>query len=65
MMYVGVMRHLISSLYVFLYSDDTILLYSGSYVGVLVNMTNAELDKLHVWLSVNRLSVNLTKENTL
>ena len=35
--------------------------YSLTYINELIRQTNAELNKLNVWFSVNRLSLNITK----
>ena len=46
-----------------LFADDTNLLCCHSDLNELVRMTNAGLDQLQVWFSVNRLSLNVTKTN--
>ena len=46
-----------------LFADDTNLLCCHSDLNELVRMTNAGLDQIHVWFSVNRLSLNVTKTN--
>ena len=44
-----------------LFADDTNLFCCD--LDELIRKTNAELDKLHVWFAVNRLSLNVTKTN--
>ena len=46
-----------------LFADDTNMFYCNNYVNELIRQTNAELDKLNVWFSVNRLSLNIAKTN--
>ena len=46
-----------------LFADDTNLFYCDCDLDELIRKTNAELDKLHVWFAVNRLSLNVTKTN--
>ena len=41
------------------FADDTNMFYSNSDTVDLVRMTNIELEKLHVWFAVNRLSLNI------
>ena len=37
------------------------MFYCNNDINELIRQTNAELDKLHVWCSVNRLSLNIAK----
>ena len=46
-----------------LFADETNLFYCDSNLNELIQRTNTELDKLHVWFAVNRLSLNVTKTN--
>ena len=46
-----------------LFADDTNLFYCDCDLDELIRKTNAELDKLHMWFSINRLSLNVTKTN--
>ena len=41
-----------------LFADDTTMFYCNNDINELIRQTNAELDKLNVWFSVNRLSLN-------
>ena len=40
-----------------LFADDTNLFYYDSNLNELIQRTNTELGKLHVWFAVNRLSI--------
>ena len=46
-----------------LFADDTNLFCSGKDPTQLSKIINTELRKLHIWFSVNRLSVNAAKTN--
>ena len=40
-----------------LFADDTNVFYSGDDIQTMCECISRELDKLHVWLSVNKLSL--------
>ena len=42
-----------------LFADDTHVFYSGVDIQTLCECISRELNKLHVWLSVNKLSLNV------
>ena len=46
-----------------LFADDTNMFCGNIDINELIRQTNAELDKLNVWFSVNRLSLNIAKTN--
>ena len=46
-----------------LFADDTNIFYSGVDIQTLCECISRELNKLHVWLSVNKLSLNVDKTN--
>ena len=46
-----------------LFADDTNVFYSGVDIQTLCECIRCELDKLHVWLSVNTLSLNVDNTN--
>ena len=48
-----------TSLKFILFGDDTHVFYSGVDIQTLCEYISRELDKLHVWLSVNKLSLNV------
>ena len=45
------------------WTNSSNLFYCDSNLNELIRMTNTELDKLHVWFAINRLSINVTKTN--
>ena len=52
-----------TSLKFILFADDTNVFYSGVDIQTMCECISRELDKLHVWLSVNKLSLNVDKTN--
>ena len=46
-----------------LFADDTNVFYSDHDINNLCTTMSNELDKLHVWFTVNRLSLNISKTN--
>ena len=46
-----------------LFADNTNMFYCNNDTNELIQQTNTELDKLNVWFSVNRLSLNIAKTN--
>ena len=52
-----------TSLKFILFADDTNVFYSGVDIQTICECISRELDKLHVWLSVNKLSLNVDKTN--
>ena len=46
-----------------LFADDTNLLKSHKHLDTLIAKINKELEKVTVWLQLNKLSLNLTKTN--
>ena len=51
-----------TSLKFILFADDTNVFYSGVDIQTICECISRELDKLHVWLSVNKLSLNVDKK---
>ena len=47
----------------YLYADDTNIYYESSSLDKLERTVNRELNKLYLWLNVNRLSLNIDKTN--
>ena len=45
----------------FLFVDDTNILYSDKNLKSLESTVNAELKKLYIWLTANKLTLNITK----
>ena len=52
-----------TSLKLLLFADDTNVFYSGIEIQTICGCISRELDKLHVCLSVNKLSLNVDKNN--
>ena len=52
-----------TSLKFILFADDTNVFYSGVDIQTICECISRELDKLHVLLSVNKLSLNVDKTN--
>ena len=48
-----------------LFADDTNMFYCNNDISELIRHTNAKLDRLNVWFSVNRVSLNIAKKITL
>ena len=43
------------------YADDTTLYISGSNLNLICNTMNAQLEKIDLWLKVNKLTLNIDK----
>ena len=44
-----------------LFADDTNIFYSGNDLDIMCKLLSDELEKLHVWFCVNKLSLNVNK----
>ena len=62
-MYINDICNASTSLKFILFADDTNVFYSGVDIQTICECISRELDKLHVWLSVNKLSLNVDKTN--
>ena len=47
------------------FADDTNLFYSGDNLSQVCETVSTELDKLHSWFQVNKLSLNISKTNVM
>ena len=47
----------------YLFADDTNILYADKNLKSLEQKVNAELNKLYVWLTSNKLNLNIKKSN--
>ena len=47
----------------YLFADDTNILYADKNLKSLENIVNAELHKLYIWLTSNKLTLNIKKSN--
>ena len=50
-----------SLLFFILFADDTNLFFSGKNINDLIQTVNTELEKIVMWLNVNKLSLNVKK----
>ena len=62
-LYINYICNASTSLKFILFADDTNVFYSGVDIQTICECISRELDKLHVWLSVNKLSLNVDKTN--
>ena len=46
-----------------LFADDTNLFYAGKDLNEVCELVSRELDILHMWFQVNKLSLNVAKTN--
>jgi hypothetical protein len=47
----------------YLFADDTNLLYAGKSLKSLESVVNSELIKVYIWLTANKLTLNVKKSN--
>ena len=55
------MYHVCNKSIPILFADDTNLLYRGTDPKVMESEINTELDRISLWLKVNKLSLNIKK----
>ena len=55
--------HLFQRTQFYLFADDTNILYADKNLKSLEHTVNTELHKLYVWLTSNKLSLNIKKSN--
>ena len=46
-----------------IFADDTNTVCAGESIAELCKVVSIELRKLHVWFSINKLSLNISKTN--
>ena len=63
LIYVNDLPNISKILKFYLFADDTNIYYESKSLINLENTINKELDKLYLWLNVNRLSLNIDKTN--
>ena len=61
--YINVLPNISKKLKFFLFADDTNIYYEAKNLKEMEKVVNKELKFLHLWLSVNRLSLNIDKTN--
>ena len=65
LLYINDICNASTSLKFILFADDTNVFYSGVDIQSICECISRELDKLHVWLYVNKLSLNVDKTNLI
>ena len=63
LLYINDRPNISKALDFYLFADDTNIYYESNNLDKLERKVNKELGKLHLWLNVNRLSLNLNKTN--
>ena len=62
-LYVNDMCNVSKSLKYILFADDTNLFYAGKDLNEVCELVSRELNILHMWFQVNKLSLNVAKTN--
>ena len=62
-LYVNDMCNVSKSLKSIIFADDTNLFYAGKDLNEVCELVSRELDILHMWFQVNKLSLNVAKTN--
>ena len=65
LIYINDLPNISKVLNFYLFADDTNIYYEAESLNKLETIINKELKKLHTWLIVNRLSLNIDKTNFL
>ena len=65
LIYINDLPNISKILNFYLFADDTNIYYESDSLNELGCTVNKELDKLYLWLNVNRLSLNIDKTNFL
>ena len=63
LLYINDLPNISNILQFYLFADDTNIYYEAENLDILESVINKELKKLHTWLIVNRLSLNIDKTN--
>ena len=63
LLYINDLPNISNKLKFYLFADDTNIYYESDDLNVLEITMNKELGKLHEWLCLNRLSLNISKTN--
>ena len=63
LLYINDLPNISNKLKFFLFADDTNIYYESKELKKLEKIMNTEMEKLHEWLCLNRLSLNITKTN--
>ena len=65
LIYINDLPNISKILNFYLFADDTNIYYESSSLDNLERTVNSELNKLFLWLNVNRLSLNIDKTNVI
>ena len=63
LLYINDLPNVSQILNFYLFADDTNIYYESKSLADIEKTLNRELDKLYLWLNVNRLSLNIDKTN--
>ena len=63
LIYINDLPNISNKLDLYLFADDTNIYYKDESLGNLEKKVNKELKTLYLWLSVNRLALNIEKTN--
>ena len=63
LIYINDLPNISNKLDLYLFADDTSIYYEDESLGNLEKKVNKELRNLYLWLSVNRLALNIEKTN--
>ena len=63
LLYINDLPNISKKLKFYLFADDTNIYFESDNLKKLESIMNKELEKLHEWLSINRLSLNISKTN--
>ena len=65
LIYINDLPNISNKLDIFLFADDTNIYYENESFKELEKIVNKELKNLYLWLSINRLALNIEKTNFL
>ena len=65
LLYINDIANVSSVLFFLLFADDTTVFCSGKNIDDLINIVNREMQKLIIWLYVNKLSINTEKKQII
>ena len=63
LIYINDLPNISKTLTFYIFADDTNIYYESNSLNELEKTVNKELDKLYLWLNVNRLSLQIDKTN--
>ena len=61
LLYINDITNVSNKLFLLLFADDSNAFITGKNVDQLIDTMNSELSKLHIWLNINKLSLNIDK----